>query len=186
MTCNLKQEGFTYVEVLVASLISVFLFIAAFEGLTFCKKSALSAACLSGAESFAFDELNWYFNKPLSWFENLDSERGRGEIKEKTFTIDFSNPSASKPPLKNSKKVLANYFPAQVTENVICTTTIEYQAEEEWRGWLITVDMEWKVPGVPGYLNSHGDDGWHRLPKPLQIRRSAFARWSGRFEKPNG
>ena len=162
MTNDAKRGGFTYVEVLVASLISVFLFIAAFEGLTFCKKAALSTACLSAAESFAFDEVNRYFNKPLDWFKDHGSY----------------NVSSNVP-----RDLITAYFPSPVDRDVTCITTVTPETRDKWIGWLITVDMEWKVPGVPGLITRWDGGEWHRLPAPLTVRRSAFLRWDGRFEK---
>ena len=170
-----KQGGFTFVEVLITSFLCVMLFIAAFEGMTFCKQSARATAALSGAEALAYDVLMDYFNRPLKWFTYKSSKY------EPSSELDELFPGVD---IELDEKIIKGYFPQGMeVDDVVCNVSIEKHCDpgiggNPWHGWKISVNVQWRTPGVPGLITRSGRSGrWHRLPRPLTIKRTVLERF---------
>lgn len=84
------NEGFTLVEVLLASAVALLIFLVMFEALFFARRVAAENKLRLAADSLAYDLTVELFNRELSWFEKLnvsDVWEDRGELPQGTNTL---------------------------------------------------------------------------------------------------
>lgn len=70
----LRQKGFTLVEVLFASTISLLLLVSLLETLSACRRMAANVKWHLAADALAYDTAWAYFNEQTAWFDSQFSE----------------------------------------------------------------------------------------------------------------
>lgn len=165
-----RREGFTLVEVLVASALTSFLFLAVFGSLVFCRKAVAGIRLRAAAECLAADKMDELFNRPLLWFDDIPASGvvqswdlvpatlRRAYFGSAAYGADAGDDSASFS-IPDDVRLFYSVIP---TGN-----PAEY--------WTITVDAAWD-------MDSGGVSG--RLASPLVMRRYRVKRATFREKQP--
>ncbi|MBP5510532.1 MAG: prepilin-type N-terminal cleavage/methylation domain-containing protein [Kiritimatiellae bacterium] len=72
MRTRQRNEGFTLVEVMLASAVALLIFLVMFEALFFARRVAAENKLRLAADSLAYDLTVDLFNRDLEWFEMLN------------------------------------------------------------------------------------------------------------------
>ncbi len=156
---NARREGFTLVEVLIASALTSFLFLAVFGSLVFCRKAVADIRLRAAAECLAADKMDELFNKPLMWFVDVPTTG----IVQSWDLVPYSLRQA--------------YFGSTAYDSSGADSSATFSAPAEVRlfysviphgdpidYWTITVDVAWAT-------NSDSAQGTGQLSSPLVMRR---------------
>ena len=135
--------GFTLLEVLFASTVMLVLFLALFETLLFCRRSAADLRCRIAADALAYDVAWEVFNRKTTWFD-------------RQVTADRSAWYPVPPDFSSS-------FPTGTAQTAVYNLTILRQPEGGGAvtHWRIITDVRWPRPS----------GGWGRLAQPYAVDR---------------
>ncbi len=153
------RAGFTLVEVLVASALTAFVFVAVFSSLVFCRKSVADIRVRAAAECLAADKMAEIFNKPLLWFNDIPAAglvQSWDAIPAAVRQAYFGNAAYNASSADSSATFSS---PGEVR---LFTSVIPGGSPVDH--WTITVDVAWTMD--PGSGAGEG-----RLASPLHLRR---------------
>ena len=155
-----RRKGFTLVEVLVASALTSFVFIAVFSSLVFCRKAVADIRVRAAAQNLAADKLDELFNKPLMWF--VDEVPSTGLVQAWDLVpaaLRSAYFGAAAYDAGNTDGSAAFSVPGEVR---LFYSVIPHGSPVDY--WTITVDASWAME--PGSGSGSG-----RLSSPLTMRR---------------
>jgi len=139
---NLRRSGFTLIEVVLASAISLLLFLVLFEALMVSQRMAANLKWRLAADSIAFDKAWEVFNRQLTWFEN---EVTASQISWTDVSLDQTSAFTSNSKMKAAQVML------WITPNGSPSSN-----------WVIQTSVRWPLPG----------SGYAELPKYYELTRT--------------
>ena len=119
-----KQGGFTLVEVMLASAISLLLLMSLLETLSACRRMAADVKWRLAADALAYDTAWAYFNEQTAWFDERFPE---AQAKWETVPADRTS-------VWFDKQLASLYW--SVTPVGVPTTK-----------WIIRTNVQWPLPG---------------------------------------
>jgi hypothetical protein len=167
-----RKGGFSLVEVLVASALTAFVFVAVFSSLVFCRKAVADIRIRAAAECLAADKMDEIFNKPLLWFADLPSsglvhswDPIPDSLQQAYFGFAAYDASASDASASFAAPGEVRLFYSVIPGG----TPVDH--------WAITVDVAWS-------MNSGSDTESGRLSSPLHLSRYNIGRATFREKSP--
>ena len=119
-----RRGGFTLIEVMFASVISLILLMSLLETLSTCRRMAANVKWRLAADALAYDTAWTYFNEQTSWFDERFPE---AQAKWETVSVDRTS-------VWFDQKLASLYW--SVTPVGVPTTK-----------WIIRTNVQWPLPG---------------------------------------
>jgi hypothetical protein len=138
-----RRSGFSLVELVFTSSISLVLILVLFEALLFCRRSAAHMRCRLAADTYAFDVAWDVFNRQTRWFDN-----------------NADNPTNFPATWTQIQAARAAAFAGISTNDIQCFLSVRPNGTPI-TSWEIVTDVRWRQP----------NGGWVQLPQPYRLER---------------